>query len=155
MKKRLIRLFCRMLHTRRKLSEILLFDDLYHLFSGNLHIVIEDMASTVTRAHFLDCGFQVMEKLRIGKDCEVIHINGQLAHNLPDLLLFPGQYRLRISRSLTVAPSALFQKLQALPVVLAGDQLVNDSVREQRHFQSTYARNRVGILFTHQRLLRK
>ena len=122
-----------MLHTRRKLPEVLLFDDFHHLFAGNLYIVVEDVKSVIARAHFLDCGFQIMEKLRIGKNRKVIHSHRQLLDNLPNLLFLSCQYRLRISRSLTVAPSALLQELQALPIVLACNQLVNDSIREQRH----------------------
>lgn len=66
-----------------------------------------------------------MENLRIGKYCKMLHVNMQILYDLPDLLFLSGQHRLCIAGALTVSPALFLQKLQALSVILAGNELLD------------------------------
>ena len=80
------------------------------------------------RAHFLNCGLQIMEKFWIGKHVKMFHLYGQFLNDFPYLFFFSGQHSLCITGCLRVSPAFLFQELNTLLIVLACNQLVNGAV---------------------------
>ena len=136
---------CR-LHVLRQCLKVLLFYDPKQLFFGNGGSLIKDVRTALSGADFLHCCFQVMEPAGIGQDIEHIHIHMHLADGLPDLLPFSRQDGIRIVRHIRTAPASLLKEPDPGFFIFAGNELLDGGRREQRHFQSTDSRDRIGIL---------
>ena len=140
----LISLLGSICHGSRQSGKILFFDDVNHLLTGDRAILKVDSRMFLFRAHFFDGCFQIMEKIRVRQYVKHRHINAHITHRLPDFLRLSRQHRLCNQRCITVSPAFFCQKLQAAFLCRAGNQLLDHRRGQQRHFQSTYARNRVG-----------